>query len=143
MIKRLAMLCLGLLYSTGLSAQEPFNIAVRVDKLATLLTQLYGRDGLVVDSRATLPSGDDHSAHFNSAFQTEFARVRRSPYGQAGVGAAPVSRVLPHLRVSTPPWGCSAEAPGVSVRSWRSGQKPSVPTARLSGSLSSIRGSTR
>ena len=72
MIKRLAVLCFGLLYSTGLSAQEPFNIAIRVDKLAALFTQLYGRDGLIVDSRATLPSGEDHSAHFNSAFRTEF-----------------------------------------------------------------------
>ena len=74
MIKRLAALGLVLLHSTGVSAQEPFNIAVRVDKLATLFTQLYGPGGLIVDSRATLPSGDDHSAHFNSAFETEFAR---------------------------------------------------------------------
>ncbi len=68
------MLFFCLFYSTSVSAQQPFNIAVRVDKLATLFTQLYGRDGLIVDSRATLPSGQDHSAHFDSAFQTEFVQ---------------------------------------------------------------------
>ena len=91
MFKRLAVLCLCLLSSTGLSAQEPFNIAVRVDKLATLFTQLYGPGGLIVDSRATLPSGQDHSAHFDSAFQTEFVR-----FGAALTGKL-VSVPLPSL----------------------------------------------
>ena len=75
MLNRVAVLCVGLVVSSGgLSAQEPFNVAVRVDKLATLFTQLYGRGGLMVDSRATLPSGADHSAHFDRAFQTEFVQ---------------------------------------------------------------------
>ena len=75
MIRRLAVLCLGpFLCSAGLSAQEPFNVAVQVDKLSSIFAQLYGPDGLIVDSLAALPSGDTHSAHFNSAFQTEFVQ---------------------------------------------------------------------
>ena len=35
---------------------------------------LYGPKGLVVDSKAVLPDGSTHSAHFNSAFQTEFTQ---------------------------------------------------------------------
>jgi len=54
--------------------QEPFNVAVRPDKLAFLLTQLYGPNGLIVDSLVVLPSGDTHSAHFNSGFQSEFTQ---------------------------------------------------------------------
>ena len=91
MFTRLAVVCLCLLSSPGLSAQEPFNIAVRVEKLATLFTRLYGRGGLIVDSRATLPSGQDHSAHFDSAFQTEFVR-----FGAALTGKL-VSVPLPSL----------------------------------------------
>ena len=92
MIKRLAVLCLGpFLCSAGLSAQEPFNVAVQVDKLSSIFAQLYGRDGLIVDSLAALPSGDTHSAHFNSAFQTEFLR-----FGTALTGKL-VSVPLPSL----------------------------------------------
>ena len=92
MLKRLALLCVGLLLSsTTLSGQEPFNIAVRVDKLAALFTQLYGRDGLIVDSRAALPTGEDHSAHFDSAFRTEFVQ-----FGAALTGKL-VSVPLPSL----------------------------------------------
>ncbi len=55
-------------------AQDPFNVAVPVDSLSTIFTQLYGPGGLVVDSLTTLPSGQTHSAHFNSAFQAEFTQ---------------------------------------------------------------------
>jgi hypothetical protein len=44
------------------------------DKLAFLIPHLYGPTGLVVDSEARLPSGQTHSAHFNSAFQAEFTQ---------------------------------------------------------------------
>lgn len=44
------------------------------DKLAYLIPTLYGPTGLVVDSEARLPSGETHSAHFNSAFQAEFTQ---------------------------------------------------------------------
>jgi hypothetical protein len=75
MMKRLIVLCFCFALLSGQSyAQEPFNIAVRPEKLATMLTQLYGPEGLIVDSLAVLESGDTHSAHFNSAFQTEFTQ---------------------------------------------------------------------
>jgi hypothetical protein len=44
------------------------------DKLALLIPHLYGSHGLVVDSRAPLPDGSTHSAHFNSAFQSRFTQ---------------------------------------------------------------------
>jgi hypothetical protein len=49
------------------SAQSP-------PKLARIIPELFGPDGLKVDSRAKLPDGSDHSAHFNSAFQAEFTQ---------------------------------------------------------------------
>jgi hypothetical protein len=43
-------------------------------KLALLIPELFGPSGLKVDSRALLPDGSTHSAHFNSAFQAEFTQ---------------------------------------------------------------------
>jgi hypothetical protein len=43
-------------------------------KLALLIPTLYGPNGLFVDSDARLPDGSTHTAHFNSAFQTEFTQ---------------------------------------------------------------------
>jgi hypothetical protein len=43
-------------------------------KLALLIPHLFGPEGLTVDSRALLPDGSTHSAHFNSAFQAEFTQ---------------------------------------------------------------------
>lgn len=48
---------------TSASAQE---------KLAYLLPTLYGPNGLFVNSEARLPTGETHSAHFNSSFQQSF-----------------------------------------------------------------------
>jgi hypothetical protein len=53
---------------------EPFNVAVPVDRLSTIFTHLYGSSGLVVDSLATLPNGETHSAHYNSDFQSQFTQ---------------------------------------------------------------------
>jgi hypothetical protein len=44
------------------------------DKLVTLIPGLFGPQGLFVDSEARLPTGQTHSAHFNSAFQAEFTQ---------------------------------------------------------------------
>lgn len=41
-------------------------------KLAYLLPTLYGPSGLFVNSEARLPTGETHSAHFNSSFQQSF-----------------------------------------------------------------------
>ncbi len=72
--RALACVLLLLLASSSSQAQDPFNVAVPVDKLSTIFTQLYGAGGLVVDSNTALPSGATHSAHFNSAFQAEFTQ---------------------------------------------------------------------
>jgi hypothetical protein len=40
--------------------------------LSQLLTNLYGAGGLKVESLTPLPDGSNHSAHFNSSFQTSF-----------------------------------------------------------------------
>ena len=75
MLKRTTLVGLALLLSSSLvSAQEPFNVAVPVDELSTIFTQLYGPDGLIVDSLAVLPSGATHSAHYNSDFQSQFTQ---------------------------------------------------------------------
>ena len=48
------------------------------DRLAFFIPTLYGPQGLKVDSAAQLPSGETHSAHFNSQFQTEFTQFNVS-----------------------------------------------------------------
>src|SRR5512145_3297733 len=70
----LASVLFLLLTSTTSQAQNPFNVAVPVDKLSTIFTQIYGPNGLIVDSLRALPTGQTHSAHFNSAFQAEFTQ---------------------------------------------------------------------
>jgi hypothetical protein len=72
--RALASVLFLFLASSPIQAQDPFNVAVPVDKLSTIFTQLYGEGGLVVDSNTLLPSGATHSAHFNSAFQAEFTQ---------------------------------------------------------------------
>ncbi|MEZ5294635.1 MAG: hypothetical protein R2745_26390 [Vicinamibacterales bacterium] len=75
MMRRVATvgLCLACLASPA-AAQEPFNVAVRVEQLARIFTDLYGPDGLVVDSTAALAGGQSHSAHFKGGFESEFSR---------------------------------------------------------------------
>ena len=43
--------------------------------MATLILRVFGPDGLFVDSAALLPSGETHTAHFNSAFQSDFTKI--------------------------------------------------------------------
>ena len=75
LLKRISLLGLALLLSVNVvSAQEPFNVAVPVDQLSTIFTQIYGPGGLVVDSNSLLPNGDTHSAHFNSDFESQFTQ---------------------------------------------------------------------
>ena len=72
--RALASVLFLLLASSTSQAQDPFNVAVPVDKLSTIFTQIYGEKGLIVDSLRVLASGQTHSAHFNSAFQTQFTQ---------------------------------------------------------------------
>jgi len=67
------MLCVGGLAQTA-SAQEPYNLIAPVTNLATLFTDLFGPRGLVVDSEATLPNEQPHTAHFASDFQVNFSQ---------------------------------------------------------------------
>lgn len=70
-----SLLTFLLVSGTALAQEEdPFNVAVPVQHLSTIFTDLYGPNGLIVDSLRTLPNGDTHSAHFNSAFQQEFTQ---------------------------------------------------------------------
>lgn len=76
MLHRILLVCLVSLVSCGFASaqEEPFNVAVPVDQLSTIFTDLYGPGGLVVDSLADLPGGGTHSAHFNSDFQSQFTQ---------------------------------------------------------------------
>ncbi|PYR38680.1 MAG: hypothetical protein DMF89_25165 [Acidobacteria bacterium] len=56
------------------AAPEPYRLAAPVKNLATLFTDLFGPHGLIVDSEATLPGEQSHSAHFNSDFQSNFGK---------------------------------------------------------------------
>jgi hypothetical protein len=55
-------------------AQEPINLSVHVTELSRIFTQLYGPNGLVVNSETPLPGGVTHSGHFNSGFESEFSQ---------------------------------------------------------------------
>jgi hypothetical protein len=57
------------------AAQEgPLNVAVQVTELWRIFKDLYGPQGLVVNSLTPLPSGATHSGHFNSGFESEFSQ---------------------------------------------------------------------
>ena len=43
-------------------------------KLGLIIANLFGTDGLFVESEAPLPGGGTHSAHFNSSFQSNFTQ---------------------------------------------------------------------
>lgn len=68
-----ALVCL-IGFAPSARAQEPYNLTASVKSLSTLLTDLYGPNGLVVDSLATLPGEQPHSAHFTSDFQANFSQ---------------------------------------------------------------------
>ena len=72
-IQLVLALCL-ILSSSKTYGDEPFNVVVTPGKLASLIPQLYGPNGLIVDSLTVLPNGDTHSAHFNGDFQTGFTQ---------------------------------------------------------------------
>jgi len=55
-------------------AQDPINLSVHVTELSRIFTQLYGPNGLVVNSETPLPGGATHSSHFNSGFESEFSQ---------------------------------------------------------------------
>jgi len=83
MVRRLAVfiVCLTAISSPA-AAQEPYNLTANVANLATLFTELFGPRGLIVDSLATLPGEQLHSAHFNNDFQSNFRQFSTALVGQ-------------------------------------------------------------
>ncbi len=63
---RVLFLGVALASAPAARAQQP--------KLAHIIPNLFGENGLVVGSEAPLPNGQTHSAHFNNAFQSEFTQ---------------------------------------------------------------------
>ena len=83
MMKCAAASLVYLLLTTSVAgAQEPYNLAVPVKHVATLFTGLFGPNGLILDSEATLPGEQLHSAHFNSDFQSNFSQFGTALVGQ-------------------------------------------------------------
>lgn len=84
MSRLVSLFAAGLIFLPGLAiAQEsPYNLTAPVRSLATLFTDLYGPRGLVVDSLATLPGEQPHTAHFNSDFQFNFGLFGTALVGQ-------------------------------------------------------------
>lgn len=75
MTKRLLMAVFSLaLAAAPARAQQPYNVAVQVEQLARIFADLYGPEGLVVDSTAALAGGQSHSGHFKGGFESEFAQ---------------------------------------------------------------------
>jgi hypothetical protein len=74
MRKCVAVLVCLLATGSSVHAQEPYNLTAPVQDLATLFNGLFGPRGLIVDSEATLPGVQSHSAHFNSDFQFDFSQ---------------------------------------------------------------------
>lgn len=65
------LLVFALLLASPLPARAQAPITTT---LATLIQDVFGPNGLVVNSEARLPDGSTHSAHFNSAFQSNFSQ---------------------------------------------------------------------
>ena len=63
-----------LLVTATLLAPAPAEAQSEPAKLALLFRDIFGPNGLIVNSEAVLPDGSTHSAHFNSAFQSNFTQ---------------------------------------------------------------------
>jgi hypothetical protein len=69
MLQRNFLLGLMLAVASPLAAQSQ-----NISKLSQIFRNIYGPNGLVVDSEDVLPDGSTHSGHFNSGFQSEFTQ---------------------------------------------------------------------
>jgi hypothetical protein len=76
------LVCVVVLASDARAQENPYNLAAPVRSLATLFTDLYGPEGLILDSLATLPGEQPHRAHFNSDFQSNFSQFGTALVGQ-------------------------------------------------------------
>jgi hypothetical protein len=82
MTHRLFLLACLLGFATNARAQDPYTLYSPVKNLATLFTDLFGPRGLRVDSEATLPGEQPHSAHFNNDFESSFDKLTTAIVGQ-------------------------------------------------------------
>lgn len=82
MIRRFLLTLSFLAIASAASAQEPYRIYSPITNLATMFTDLFGPQGLRVDSEATLPGEQQHSAHFNNAFESNFDKFTTAMVGQ-------------------------------------------------------------
>lgn len=74
-MRRTVLLLVCMLGTAGPAwAQDPYNLTAPVTNLATIFTDLFGPSGLIVDSLATLPGEQAHTAHFTSDFQFNFSQ---------------------------------------------------------------------
>ena len=81
-MKRVLLVICVLAVASNARAQDPYVIFSPVQNLATLFTGLFGPQGLKVDSEATLPGEQPHSAHFNNDFQANFGKFTTAIVGQ-------------------------------------------------------------
>lgn len=82
MIRRFLIALSLLAVASRASAQEPYRIYSPITNLATMFTDLFGPQGLRVDSEATLPGEQQHSAHFNNDFESNFDKFTTAMVGQ-------------------------------------------------------------
>ena len=68
------IIVIALIMSLAAAGTAAAQQAQTPGKLATLFEDVFGPTGLVVNSEAVLPDGTTHSAHFNSAFQSNFTQ---------------------------------------------------------------------
>jgi hypothetical protein len=82
MIVRLLLVAALLASATPASAQSPYRLYSPITNLATLFSDLFGPSGLRVDSEATLPGEQEHSAHFNADFESNFDKFATAMVNQ-------------------------------------------------------------
>ena len=124
-------LCWLLLPTPQAAAQQP-----HVESLATLFEDVYGPNGLVLNSDDVQLDGTNHAAHFNSAFQSDFRLVNIALTSQ--LTRCRCHRQHPGSRTSSiprPAHSCGRRA--ASVRSFPIAPRQSAADASRSGSLTS------
>jgi hypothetical protein len=87
-MKRRPLLAFAFLLATAVPGFTQTTAQSSSPTLAELLRNIYGPNGLIVDSDAVLPDGSTHSAHFNGAFQSEFGQINLALVRQ--LGALPI-----------------------------------------------------
>ena len=112
-----------------------------VKNLATMFTGLFGPHGLTVDSEATLPGEQPHSAHFNSDFQSNFGQFGTALVGQLVTVPLP-SPARDSPITSIPASASSSERPRALGPSWPNAPRRSARVACRSVSPRSASPST-